>query len=85
MEEIENGHEEVSKTVIDETPEENIKSDNDTDKKDSKLSQSVKHLKKASAEVINKICAKYEHKRMEKAYKFLTDMLTLKCSRLIEA
>ena len=45
---------------------------------DGDLDKSVAYIKKASQKVINKLYTEYEHKRMQKANEFLTDLIISK-------
>lgn len=47
---------------------------------DGELDKSVAYIKKASQKVIDKLHSEYERKRMQKANKFLTDLLISKFS-----
>ena len=47
------------------------------------ISQSIKHLKKASGKTISKIYSEYEHKQMDNTCTQLTDILITKFSELM--
>ena len=51
--------------------------------KDGEIDQSLKYIEKASSKVLNKLYCQYEQKRLEKANKFITDILISKLSGLL--